>query len=156
MREQGTQGADLQVLIGDGLSAAAVHAQVPAILGPLLDGARARGWSAGRVLAVRHCRVGILNDVGDLLGCELTVLLVGERPGLATATSLSAYVALRPRTGQTDADRNQISNIHEGGTPPPEACRRLLGLLDTIRAAGRSGVTVKEPDEPHVAGTLTS
>jgi ethanolamine ammonia-lyase small subunit len=144
------------VLIGDGLSAAAVHAQAPALLGPLLEGARARGWSVGRVLAVRHCRVGILNDVGDLLGCELTVLLVGERPGLATATSLSAYVALRPRSGHTDADRNLISNIHDGGTPAVEGCRRLLALLDAIRAAGRSGVTVKEPDEPQFAGTLTS
>jgi ethanolamine ammonia-lyase small subunit len=156
VREQGTRGADLQVLIGDGLSAAAVHAQVPAVLGPLLDGARARGWSLGRVLAVRHCRVGMLNDVGDLLGCDLTVLLVGERPGLATATSLSAYVALRPRSGQTDADRNLISNIHDGGTPAPEGARRLLALLDAIRAAGRSGVTVKEPDEHYIAGALLS
>ena len=153
---EGTHGADLQVIIGDGLSAAAVHAQVPAVLPPLLEGARARGWSVGRVLAVRHCRVGILNEVGDLLGCQLTVLLVGERPGLATATSLSAYVALRPRSGHTDADRNLISNIHDGGTPAAEGCRRLLALLDAIRAAGLSGVTVKEPDEQHFAGTLES
>jgi ethanolamine ammonia-lyase large subunit len=151
VREQGTHGADLQVLIGDGLSAAAVHAQVPGVLGPLLQGARERGWSIGRPLAVRHCRVGILNDVGDILGCGLAVLLVGERPGLATAKSLSAYVALRPRTGQTDADRNLISNIHDGGTSPADGTRRLLALLDAIRAAGRSGVTVKEP----TAGALS-
>ena len=146
-RENGTHGADLQVVIGDGLSAAAVHAQVPAVLGPLLEGARARGWSIGRPLVVRYCRVGILNDVGDLLGCGLAVLLVGERPGLATARSLSAYVALAPRSGHTDADRNLISNIHEGGTVPADGVRRLLALLDAIRAAGRSGVTVKEPSE---------
>jgi len=156
VREQGTHGADLQVLIGDGLSAAAVHAQVPAVLGPLLEGARARGWSAGRPLAVRHCRVGLLNDVGDVLGCELAVLLVGERPGLATATSLSAYVALRPRSGHTDADRNLISNIHGGGSPAPEGAGRVLALLDAIRAAGRSGVTVKEPNAPAASGVLTS
>jgi ethanolamine ammonia-lyase small subunit len=147
VRAQGTDGADLQVLIGDGLSAAAVHAQVPALLGPLLDGARQRRWSVGRPLAIRHCRVGILNDVGDLLESELVVLLVGERPGLATAKSLSAYVGFRPRTGHTDADRNLISNIHDGGTPPDAGCRRLLALLDAIRAAGRSGVTLKEPDD---------
>ncbi len=157
LREQGTHGADLQVLIGDGLSAAAVHAQVPGVLEPLLEGARARGWSIGRPVAIRHCRVGLLNDVGDILGCDLAVLLVGERPGLATAKSLSAYVALRPRTGQTDADRNLISNIHDGGTPAAEGSRRLLALLDSIRAAGRSGVTVKEPTtEPVNAGALTS
>jgi ethanolamine ammonia-lyase small subunit len=129
------------VLIGDGLSAAAVHAQVPHVLGPLLEGAVERGRRVGRPLAIRHCRVGLLNDVGDVLGCELA----GERPGLATATSLSAYVALRPRTGQTDADRNLISNIHAGGTSPADGTRRLLALLDAIRAAGRSGVSVKEP-----------
>jgi ethanolamine ammonia-lyase small subunit len=151
LRAEGTPGADLQVIIGDGLSAAAVHAQVPAVLGPLLDGSRDRGWSTGRPLAVRHCRVGILNDVGDVLGCELTVLLVGERPGLATARSLSAYVALRPRSGQTDADRNLISNIHEGGTPPADGVRRLLALLEAIRRAGRSGVTVKEPTPDQTA-----
>jgi len=152
VREHGTRGAGLQVIIGDGLSAAAVHAQVPGVLPPLLEGARARGWSIGRILAVRHCRVGILNEVGDLLGCELAVLLVGERPGLATARSLSAYVALRPRRGQTDADRNLISNIHEGGTAPAEGARRLLALLDAILAAGRSGVTVKEPTDASAPG----
>jgi ethanolamine ammonia-lyase small subunit len=156
LREQGTHAADLQVLIGDGLSAAAVNAQVPGVLGPLLDGARSRGWSGGRTLAIRHCRVGLLNDFGDILESELRVLFVGERPGLATAKSLSAYVALRPRTGQTDADRNLISNIHDGDTPAAEGARRLLALLDAIHAAGRSGVTVKEPSEPANAGALTS
>jgi ethanolamine ammonia-lyase small subunit len=148
VRAEGTHGADLQLLIGDGLSAAAVHAQVPRMLGPVLAGARERGWSVGRPLAIRYCRVGVLNDVGDLLGCGLAALLVGERPGLATATSLSAYVALRPRGGQTDADRNLISNVHDGGTPAEEGARRLLALLDAIRAAGVSGVAVKEPDAP--------
>lgn len=155
VREQGTHGAGLQVIIGDGLSAAAVHAQVPALLAPLLEGAGARGWSVGRPLAVRHCRVGMLNDIGELLACELAVLLVGERPGLATAKSLSAYVALRPRSGHTDADRNLISNIHDGGTAPADGCRRLLALLDAIRAADRSGVTVKEPTEQVEAAELT-
>ena len=98
----------------------------------------------------------MLNDVGDVLGCELAVLLVGERPGLATAKSLSAYISMRPGRGQTDADRNLISNIHEGGTPAKDGARRILALLDAIRAAGRRGVTVKEPTEPATAGALTS
>jgi ethanolamine ammonia-lyase small subunit len=139
-------GADLQVVIGDGLSATAVHEQVPSMLPLLLAGAAERGWTIGRTFAVEHCRVGILNAVGDLLEPELVVLLVGERPGLATAASLSAYVGYRPRTGHTDADRNLISNIHAGGTPPVAACRRLLALLDRILSVRRSGVTVKEPD----------
>ena len=94
-------GADLQIVLGDGLSAAALIAQGPKLLPALM--ARADGWSLGRVVFVRHCRVGIMNDIGDLLCPEIVVLLIGERPGLMTAESLSAYLAYRPRTGDTDA-----------------------------------------------------
>lgn len=137
-------GCDLQVVIGDGLSSAAVHAHVPVVLPALLEAAASRGWSVGRTFAVRHCRVGIMNDVGDLLAPRLVVLLVGERPGLATADSLSAYVAHRPRAGHTDADRNLVSNIHGGGTRPADAAGRIARLLDLLVAAGVSGHAVKE------------
>jgi len=141
-------GADLQVVIGDGLSATAVDAQLPALLPVLLDGARERGWSVGQGFAVRQCRVGILNDVGALLDADAVVLLVGERPGLATARSLSAYLAWRPRPGHTDAERNLVSNIHDRGTPPAAAVARVLRLVEAMRAAGHSGFALKEPDPP--------
>src|SRR6202011_2765333 len=80
--------ADLQIVVGDGLSATAVHAQVPALLPRLLAGALERGWTTGQTFAIRHCRVGILNDVGALLSPAVVVVLIGERPGLATAESL--------------------------------------------------------------------
>jgi ethanolamine ammonia-lyase small subunit len=137
-------GADLQVVVGDGLSAAAVAAQVPALLPLLADGAAARGWSLGRPFFVRYCRVGVLNDVGELLDPAVVVLLIGERPGLATAESLSAYMAYRPRPGHTDADRNLISNIHARGVRPAEAAGRVLALAAAMRAARGSGVAVKE------------
>ena len=137
-------GAVLQVVVGDGLSVAAVIGQVPPLL-PLLDqGARARGWSFGRPFVVRHCRVGVLNEIGELLDPEVIVLLVGERPGLATAESLSAYMAYRPRPGHTDAQRNLISNIHAYGLDHPEAARRILGLADQMRQLQTSGTAVKE------------
>src|SRR5262245_15875478 len=93
------RGADLQLVVGDGLSAAAVKAQVPELLPLLLTQARQGAWTVGEPFFVRHCRVGILNDVGELLDPAVVVLLIGERPGLATAESLSAYMAYRPRTG---------------------------------------------------------
>jgi ethanolamine ammonia-lyase small subunit len=74
----------------------------------------------------------------------VVVLLIGERPGLATAESLSAYLAHRPRPGHTDAHRNLISNIHDSGVPVPEAADRILALAAALMAAGRSGVEVKE------------
>ncbi len=137
-------GADLQLAIGDGLSAAAVAAQVPSLL-PLLEaGAKCRGWTFGRPFAIRHCRVGVLNDIGDVLDPQVVVLLIGERPGLLTAESLSAYMAFRPRAGHTDADRNLVSNIHTRGVDPQTAAERILALADQMRAQGTSGVAIKE------------
>jgi len=138
------RGADLQVVIGDGLSATAVHAQVPALLPLLAAEAAARGWRFGRPFAVRHCRVGVLNDVGELLDPAVVVVLIGERPGLATAESLSAYLAYRPRPGHTDADRNLVSNVHARGVPPADAARRVAALAAAVARAGASGVGVKE------------
>lgn len=138
------RGVDLQVAIGDGLSAAAAIAQAPALVPLLAAGAASRGWSFGRVGVIHHCRVGVLNDLGELLDPAVVVLLIGERPGLATAESLSAYLAYRPRPGHTDAQRNLISNIHARGVDPASAAERILALVDQMRAAETSGVAIKE------------
>jgi ethanolamine ammonia-lyase small subunit len=137
-------GVDLQVVIGDGLSAAAVTAQVPGLLTLLDQGSRERGWRFGQPFLVHHCRVGVLNDVGDLLDPAVVVLLIGERPGLATAESLSAYMAYRPRPGHTDAQRNLISNIHARGVPAEVAAGRILALAERMLDLRASGVSVKE------------
>lgn len=139
-------GADLQVVVGDGLSAAAVAAQVPDLLPRLEEEAHRRGWTFGRPFFVRRCRVGVLNDVGEWLDPAVVVLLIGERPGLATAESLSAYMAFRPRDGHDDSRRNLISNIHARGVPTPAAARRIAELASRMMAMGASGVSVKEPD----------
>ncbi|MBA4191342.1 MAG: ethanolamine ammonia-lyase [Planctomycetaceae bacterium] len=135
---------DLQVVIGDGLSATAVATQAPELLDNLQSAAIEHGWSFGQPFLVRYCRVGVMNDVGDLLNPSVIVLLIGERPGLATAESLSAYMAFRPRAGHTDADRNLISNIHARGIGLEEATRRAIAFAEQFRVANRSGVTVKE------------
>ena len=137
-------GVDLQIAIGDGLSAAAVAAQVGQLLPMLEAGARQRGWSVGQTFAIRHCRVGILNEIGDVLHPQVLVLLIGERPGLATAESLSAYMAFRPGAGHTDAQRNLISNIHARGVPSDQAAIRILALADQMMSAQTSGVAIKE------------
>jgi ethanolamine ammonia-lyase small subunit len=85
-----------------------------------------------------------MNDVGDLLSPSVVVLLIGERPGLATAESLSAYMAFRPRSGHTDADRNLISNIHARGVSLDEAAERIIAMAELFRAIGKSGIAVKE------------
>jgi ethanolamine ammonia-lyase small subunit len=137
-------GNDLQPAIGDGLSVDAVAAQVPALLPLLAAGAKARGWTFGQPFVIRHCRVGILNEIGELLAPKVVVLLIGERPGLATAESLSAYMAYRPQPTHTDADRNLISNIHARGTVPTDAAARILNLAAQMMHSGTSGYGLRE------------
>ena len=141
-------GADLQVTIGDGLSVAAVAAQVPQLLPLLLQGAMRRGWTAGQPFVVRHCRVGILNDIGEVLSPTVAVLLIGERPGLATAESLSAYLAFRPKCNDSDADRNLVSNIHARGTPPALAATRILDMVSAMMLQQVSGTKLNLPSLP--------
>jgi ethanolamine ammonia-lyase small subunit len=135
---------DIQIAIGDGLSVTAVAAQVPALLPLLEEGARARGWTVGNPFVIRHCRVGILNDIGELLAPKVVVLPIGERPGLATADSLSAYIAYRPCAAHTDADRNLISNIHSRGLKPQAAVDRILKFAAQMMALRISGFSIRE------------
>jgi len=148
LRENCTTGVDVQVVIGDGLSPLAVSAQVPGLIEPLLEQLKLRGWTVGRPFLIRHCRVGVMNDIGDVLEARNVVLLIGERPGLATAESLSAYLAHVPRTGHTDAQRNLVSNIHPSGVRAPEAVKRIVGFIDSFELHGRSGFMVKESTQP--------
>ena len=136
--------ADLQIAIGDGLSCAAVATQVPRLLPLLAVAAEQRGLTIGQPFVIRHCRVGVLNDIGELLDPAVVVLLIGERPGLTTAESLSAYLAHRPRPGHTDAQRNLISNIHKRGVPALSAAQRIAAFAAQLRRLQTSGVGVKE------------
>ncbi len=142
-------GCDFQVAIGDGLSVPAVRAQVPALFPMLCEGAKARGWTVGQAFVIRHCRVGVLNEIGDLLCPRVAVLLIGERPGLATAESSSAYMAYQPRAGHSDADRNLISNIHARGVKTEDAAQRILNLAARMMEAQLSGHRLREELPPH-------
>src|SRR6202049_4632287 len=135
---------DIQIAIGDGLSVTAVAAQVPSLLPLLHEGARARGWTIGNPFVIRHCRVGVLNEIGELLAPRLAVLLIGERPGLATAESLSAYMAYRPKAADTDANRNLISNIHARGVNIETAANRILNLAASMMKNEKSGYQLQE------------
>ncbi len=140
--------ADLQVVIGDGLSVTAVATQVPPLI-PLIDEmVRSRGLKLGQLFAVHYCRVGVINDVGELLKPKVVVLLIGERPGLATAESLSAYMAYQPRPGHNDSNRNLISNIHARGVSTEAAASRIVGLAEQMMLRQTSGVELKEDLPP--------
>ncbi len=135
-----TRKPTIQLVVGDGLSAGAVHRHAPFLLKELVTAFTARGWTVGRPVAVRHCRVGVMGDIGPLTGADVVVLLIGERPGLATPESLSIYLQWRPAPDGTDADRNVIANIHDRGLSHEEAVHRAVALVDLIRAHETSGL----------------
>jgi ethanolamine ammonia-lyase small subunit len=148
LRKRCPPGVELQVAIADGLSAIAVRNQVPPLLPLLRAEALRRGWRFGQPFLLRHARVGVLNGVGETLNAAVVVLLIGERPGLATAESLSAYMAYRPEAGHDDSRRNLISNIHARGVSSEQAAQRIARLAELLIACGTSGVTVKEAAVP--------
>ncbi len=124
------KGADLAVILSDGLSAQAASNQALPVLERLIPAIFERNWSLTPLLAIPFARVGISDPIGSILQCRASVILIGERPGLTTPESLGAYVTFEPRTGRTDADRNCISNIHADGLRPAEAAESILSLLD--------------------------
>ncbi|OKP92023.1 ethanolamine ammonia-lyase [Paenibacillus helianthi] len=130
----------VQLVVSDGLSAGAIEHNAGDLIPALLDSLQVQGLKAGTPFFVRNGRVGIMNTIGDILHPETIVLLIGERPGLITSHSMSAYLCYRPCAGMTDSDRMVISNIHQGGTPPVEAGAHIGSLIARMLKQKKSGV----------------
>ena len=130
----------VQIVVGDGLSSAAITANAMDCLQSLQEGLKLKGIDPGKPLFVRYCRVGAGDAIGDVVGCELVCMLVGERPGLVTDKSMSAYITYQPRTGVLESARTVVSNIHAQGTPAVEAGAHIAGLIETILQKKISGV----------------
>ena len=144
-------GVDVPLIVGDGLSALAAQRQVPAVLAVLVPLLRASALSLGPIVVVRQARVAIQDEVGQLLRARAALMLLGERPGLGTPDSLGAYLVFDPKPGNTDADRNCVSNIRPEGLPPAAAARALHYLLTQALARRLSGVQLKD-DRPLPGG----
>lgn len=130
----------VQMVIGDGLSSAAIVANAADCLAAIKDGLKVRGIQTGQDIFVRYCRVGAGDAVGDVTGCEVVCVLVGERPGLVTDKSMSAYITYKPHTGVSESARTVVSNIHAQGTPAVEAGAYIAELIATILEKKVSGV----------------
>ena len=130
----------VQIVVGDGLSSAAIEANAMDCLQALREGLKLKGIDPGTPIFVRYCRVGAGDAIGDVTGCELVCMLVGERPGLVTDKSMSAYITYQPRTGVSESARTVVSNIHAQGTPAVEAGAHIAGLIETILKKKVSGV----------------
>lgn len=137
------QKPKVQVVVGDGLSSAAILANAADCLAAIRDGLKLQHLDLPPVLFVRYCRVGAGDAIGDVTGCDVVCMLVGERPGLVTDKSMSAYITYQPRTGVSESSRTVVSNIHDQGTPAVEAGAHIAQLIGKILEKKRSGVALQ-------------
>ena len=138
----------VQIVVGDGLSSAAITANAMDCLQAIQEGLKLKGIDGGTPVFVRYCRVGAGDAIGDVTGCELVCMLVGERPGLVTDKSMSAYITYMPRTGVSESSRTVVSNIHAQGTPAVEAGAHIATLIETILRRKVSGVALVAGNQP--------
>jgi ethanolamine ammonia-lyase small subunit len=134
---------DAAIVIADGLSAPAIHRHAAGVLREL----RLDGWQLAPLTVVLQARVAIGDEIGERLGARMTVMLIGERPGLTSPDSLGIYLTWDPRPGRTDAERNCISNVRPEGIGYALAAHKLQFLMDEARVRKLSGVALKEDAE---------
>jgi ethanolamine ammonia-lyase small subunit len=142
--EKCQKNVNIQLVVGDGLSAAAVEANLRQIFPVIRQGAQTANLTFGTPFFIKYARVGVMNDVGELIKPDVVILLIGERPGLGRAESMSAYMGYKPKYGDTDADRDVVCNIFEnGGTNPLEGGAFVVQIAQKMRKNQASGVKLK-------------
>ncbi|WP_051273558.1 ethanolamine ammonia-lyase subunit EutC [Desulfotruncus alcoholivorax] len=133
----------VQLIISDGLSAQAIEANLSDFLPAFQLGLAYYRISCHRPVFVKYGRVRLLEDVATVVAAEVFVILIGERPGLVTAKSMSAYLVYQPTADTMDADYLVLSNIYSGGTPPVEAAAQLARMVNHVIQVKSSGVSLK-------------
>lgn len=137
------KGAKLQVVVGDGLSSAAIEANIRDVIPALKQGLKKYNLDFDKVLFVKYCRVPAMDPIGEISDADVVCLFVGERPGLVTAESMSAYIAYRPTVGMPESRRTVVSNIHKGGTPAVEAGAYIADIIKNMLEKKKSGIELK-------------
>ncbi len=137
------QDPDVQILIGDGLSGPAIENNIRDIYPIIVDGVNAKGWKLGTPIFIKYARVATMDRISETLHPKVTLILIGERPGLAVGDSMSCYMAYEASTTKLESQRNVISNIHRRGTPPVEAGAQIVYLIERMLTEQQSGTDLK-------------
>jgi ethanolamine ammonia-lyase small subunit len=140
-------GYDVVFVIGDGLSSFAIEENAAPFLNVMLPPLRDQKYRVAPLVIVREARVAVGDEVGELLGASMVVVLIGDRPGLSSPDSMGIYMTLKPRVGLTDEARNCISNVRREGLSYDLAAHKLLYLMTEARRRGLSGVQLKDEAE---------
>lgn len=143
MKQEAEAGAQVQIVVGDGLSAKAIDTNIQDVFSVVKQGLTSKGYKTGKDIFVKNARVSVVNCIGEILKPELIVLFIGERPGLGTAESMSCYLTYKPTMETVEAQRTMISNIHKGGIPPVEAGAQIVTLIEKILQQKISGLDLK-------------
>jgi len=138
---------DVVFVIGDGLSAFAIEENATKFLNVMLTQLAATGWRVAPLCLVEEARVAIGDEIGEILGAKMVVILIGERPGLSSPDSMGIYLTFSPKVGLTDESRNCISNVRPEGLSYDHAAHKLTYLMTEARARGLSGVNLKDEAE---------
>ena len=133
----------VQIVVVDGLSSKAIEANVSDFLPALMQGLESHNLEAGTPFFVKYGRVAVMDEIGEILQPEVLVELIGERPGLVTAESMSCYMCYKPNKATIESDRMLISNIYKGGLPPAEAGAHAASLAKKIFDAKASGLNLQ-------------
>lgn len=144
IRQNCTPNPDVQIIISDGLSSSAVEANASRILPVVIEGLKEKGLRVGTPIFVKYGRVGAQERISEIVKAEVVCSFIGERPGLATAESMSAYISYHAVTGMPEAQRTVVSNIHRDGVPAVEAGAYIVDLLALILEKKASGIDLKK------------
>lgn len=136
-------GPDVQIVVSDGLSSSSVTANIRDIVPAIMQGLKAAGVEAGTPFFIKHGRVGAMDAVTEAVGSKVTVILLGERPGLVSSESMSAYMTYGGYVGNPEASRTVVSNIHRGGTNAAEAGAFIAELCVRMLKEKASGLGLK-------------
>ena len=143
MEKECEKKPQVQIVVADGLSSKAMEANIPDLYPAMLQGLQSMGIRIGTPIMAKYARVGLMDSIGEVIKPDVCINLIGERPGLGTAESMSAYIVYNPRAGVIESERTVISNIHKGGTPAVEAGAHIATLIKKILDAKASGVNLK-------------
>jgi ethanolamine ammonia-lyase small subunit len=147
-------GTVLSIIVADGLSALATERHALPVVDALLPllgiGEPECTWVLTPIVIAEQARVALGDEVGYALGANITVMLIGERPGLSSPDSLGAYITWGPRPGRTDAERNCVSNIRTEGLDYASAAAKIEWYIAEGRRLGLSGVTIREGSLPNI------
>ncbi len=142
--EKCQKNPDVQIIVSDGLSSKAIEANVANALPAIVEGLQSRGLTVGTPFFIRFGRVAAMDHIAQTLDAKVTCVLLGERPGLGTAESMSAYLAYRATVGMPEARRTVVSNIHRNGISAVEAGAYLCDVIEMILKAKASGVDLRK------------